>query len=75
MKPLRPDTEPLTVEAHAMQIQLLELREDFHIRCNCPAQRVAAKRELFEIRKGREQLQCLGKRRSCAIKHIFSRKN
>jgi len=67
--------EPLTVEAHVMQIQLLELLEDCHVGCNRPAQRVAAKRELFEIRKGREQLQCLGKRRSCATKHTFSRKN
>ena len=75
MKALRPDAEPLTVEAHAMQIQLLELLEDFRIRCNRPAQRVAAKKELFEIRKGREQLQCIGKRRSCATKYIFSRKN
>ena len=74
-KPLSTGAEPRTVEAHAMQLQLLELREDFHIRCNRPAQRVAAKRELFEIHEGREQLKRFGKRWSCATQHILSRKD
>ena len=74
-KSLRPDAERLTVEAHVVQNELLELGVDGHIGCDRPTQRVSAKRKLFEIREGREQLQCLGKRRSCATKHIFSRKN
>ena len=38
----------LTVEAHVVQAELLELGEDCHIRCNGPAQLVAAQIELFE---------------------------
>ena len=53
-KPLRPGTNNLTVEFHAVQLQFLELRKDCHVRCNRPAQLVAAKRELFEICKWRK---------------------
>ena len=52
-----------------------ELSKDGHVGCNRPAQPVADKSELFEIREGREQLKYLGKRRSCAAPHIFGRKH
>ena len=39
----------LTVEAHAGQIELLELGKDCHVRCNSPAQFVVTQFELFEF--------------------------
>ena len=39
----------LTVEAHAVQAELLELGEDCHISCNGPTRLVAAQIELFEF--------------------------
>ena len=39
----------LTVEAHVVQVELLELGEDSHIRCNGPAQLVAAQIQLFDF--------------------------
>ena len=64
--------ERLTVKAHGGQIELLEVSKDYHVGCNRPTQFVAAQRELFEICEGREQLECLGKRRSCAQHSILS---
>ena len=39
----------LTVKAHAVQDELVELCKDCHVRCNGPAQRVAPQIKLFEF--------------------------
>ena len=39
----------LTVEAHVVQDELLELGKDCHVRCNGPAQRVTVQIELFQF--------------------------
>ena len=67
--------ERLTIEAHAGQIQLFEAIEGYHVGWNRPTQIATAKRELFEIHEGREQLKCIGKRWSCAAQHTISRKD
>ena len=44
----------LTVEAHFVQDELLELDKDRHVRCNRPAQLITAQVEFFEISEGRK---------------------
>ena len=44
----------LTAEVHAVQDELLELDKDPHVRCNRPAQLIAAQVEFFEISEGRK---------------------
>ena len=44
----------LTVEAHGTQFELLELAKDCHVRCNSPAQMVAAQVEHFEFGERRK---------------------
>ena len=39
----------LTIEAHVVQDELLELGKDSHVRCNGPAQLVAAQIQLFDF--------------------------
>ena len=38
-----------TVEAHAVQVELLELDKDCHVRCNGPIQFVVAQIQLFDF--------------------------
>ena len=44
----------LTVEAHSVQDELLELDKDTHVRCNRPAQLIFGQVEFFEISEGRK---------------------
>ena len=55
----------LTVEAHVVQDELLELGKNCHIRCNGPAQLVVAQVELFEFCERRKQLDRLMKWGTC----------
>ena len=44
----------LTVEAHSVQDELLELDKDPRVQCNRPAQFIAGQVEFFEISEGRK---------------------
>ena len=55
----------LTVEAHVVQDELLELGKDCHVRCNGPTQLVAPQIKLFEFCERRKLLDRLLKWGSC----------